>query len=147
APLLPDRFAVIAIRDGTLRNLNDVHQPPRFVTWSQPVTSPLPIDPLADPGTPTWLTSFDAAEAAGMAVRIPLAAGAAPIDTLLVVGVRGGPAALADLLAAHGFTGGLEVLPDGAPTNNSDTVRAAHSSTAQSDAARAVLGGGTPPAP
>jgi hypothetical protein len=91
-----------------------------------------------DPGM-LWMVDFDAAEAAGMALRItippallaPLGPG---IDSLLVFGVAASLGAantasqLADLLDAHHYTDGLEFLRYGTPTNNTDDRRAGYSS-------------------
>src|SRR5262249_49425392 len=93
-------------------------------------------DQLAvDPGM-AWMIDFDAAEAAGMALRttIPPDTLAAGIDSLVVFGVTGSRAVadtatqLADLLDAHHYTDGLEFLRFGTPTNNTDDRRAGYDS-------------------
>ncbi|MER7457933.1 hypothetical protein [Micromonospora sp. NPDC126480] len=79
-----------------------------------------------------WMFDYERALAAGMAVTVPLtgdAAGALErVETLLVVGVaeRYEPLAAADeldrLLAAHARTDGLAFVPQGTPTNNTDST-------------------------
>ena len=83
-----------------------------------------------------WMIDFDEAEAAGMALRIPVPAAtlSAGLDSLVVFGVVGGSTVaqtadqLADLLDAHHYTDGLEFLRPGTPTNNTDDRRAGYSS-------------------
>ena len=76
-----------------------------------------------------WMIDKDAAEAAGLLVRLPLPAGTAQVDRLIVLGVSGSldaPAAsarLAELLVNHHYSRGLEVLPVGTPTNNTAVDR------------------------
>jgi hypothetical protein len=157
ADLLPDRFAVVAIGGQTFRASGPAVTPggagapmaPRFVTWGAPVPSTLPYALLGETGAASWLSDFAAAEANGMAVRVSLAPGDAPVEALLVVGVRGGTAGdgLGELLSAHAFSSGAELLADGAPTNNSREVRAAHGADQQAAAARAHLPGGATPPP
>jgi hypothetical protein len=80
-----------------------------------------------------WMVDFNEAEAKGMALRItvPPASLAAGLDSLLVFGVAtsltgtAAAAQLASLLDAHHYTDGLEFLPFGTPTNNTDARRAA----------------------
>ena len=83
-----------------------------------------------------WMVDFDAAEAAGMALRIPIPAAllAAGLDSLVVFGSAAATSAadtaaqLAQLLDAHHYTDGLEFLPLGTPTNNTADRRAGYSS-------------------
>jgi len=147
ARLLPDRFAVVPIRGQRIMASGRVA--PRFVIWGAPVPATLPYPLLGAAGEASWLSDFAVAEANGMAVRVPLAPGAAPVQGLLVVGVRGGSAgdSLGELLGAHAFSSGAELLNDGAPTNNSGAVRAAHSVARQAEAAHAQLSGGAVPPP
>ncbi|MER6850129.1 hypothetical protein AB0A81_28580 [Streptomyces flaveolus] len=99
------------------------------------------LDPAADVSTvpdhlppvnasTAWLTDFEAARAAGMALILDLPAGPARgrLDRVLVYGVRekAGPEAAAEdltsLLEAHAATSGLSWLPPGTPTNNTDDL-------------------------
>ncbi|MGW4873928.1 hypothetical protein [Streptomyces chartreusis] len=155
ADLLPDRFAVVAISGQTFRARSPAvtaggagaSTAPHFVTWGAPVPSALPYALLGETSAASWLSDFAVAEANGMAVRVPLTPGEAPVEGLLVVGVRGGTASedLDELLSAHAFSSGAELLADGAPTNNSREVRAAHGADQQAAAAQAHLSGGTTP--
>jgi hypothetical protein len=139
---LPDRFAVIAYAGGEPINLAPAGQPPRHVSWGSAVNGELTLEALQEPGAADWMTDPDTAIAAGMAMRIEVPESAPPIEQLLVVGVRSAAADLAGLLEAHAYTGGLEILADGTPTNNSDTVRAAHSPRHDAEVAAALLDGG-----
>ena len=139
ARLLPDRFAVVAFAAGEPVDLAPAGRPARFVTWAEPVADPLPVPALQDGGAASWATDLAEAVAAGMAVAIDVPASVPPIEELVVVGVRTGPGDLADLLDAHAFSLGLEVLADGASTNNSASIRAAHSARRDSDAAAALV--------
>jgi len=106
--------------------------------------------PPVDPGL-SWLMDFAAAEAAGMALRLPLPAGTGTIDQLVVVGVKSSmdPAAsatrLAGLLDAHHYTHGLSFLPPGTPTNNTPTDKAGWSSRPAPEAAFDIEIGGSEP--
>ena len=76
-----------------------------------------------------WTVDFDAALDAGMAIRIPTSDLPPRISTLLVYGARHDrkpldeAAELFDLFDAHRFRRGLDVVPQGTPTNNSDAGR------------------------
>ncbi|HEY7075037.1 MAG TPA: hypothetical protein VH418_06700, partial [Solirubrobacteraceae bacterium] len=78
-----------------------------------------------------WMVDFDAAVEAGMAVRMPWeppAGGPRFATEVIVFGVRADNSAaeaeLAALLDAQRFTSGVEIVPPGTPTNNTDTVSA-----------------------
>ncbi len=78
-----------------------------------------------------WLVDFEAAEALGMALRLPLTG---PVDLLLVSGVRGadasaGAAELGGLLDAQRYSAGLGFLLPETPTNNSEAVPSGWSGT------------------
>ena len=83
-----------------------------------------------------WMTDFNEAESAGMALRIaiPPAVLSAGLDSLVVFGVvRSLTVAetanqLADLFDAHHYTDGLAFVRPGTPTNNTDDRRAGYSS-------------------
>jgi hypothetical protein len=134
--LLPDHWHVIGLTDGAERfhvegspipDSLDVSFGPPGVGAND---SDLPFD-----GSSRWLVDFDAAVAAGMAVRIPLDNPDAPIDQLFVLGVgaqvapEDAAARLEGALLAHQFTNGLGFLPPGTPTNNTTSGRSAFSST------------------
>jgi len=77
-----------------------------------------------------WLADYAEAERIGMAVTVPLPVAGAKVDRLVVYGVRrslqpkDAPAALTSLLDAHRCGRGLAFLPQGTPTNNTETDRA-----------------------
>jgi hypothetical protein len=135
ARLLPDRWIALLQSGSTVTQVvgADIVRP--LAVGPDPTLAPtavpdnqLPIDPGMK-----WMIDFNEAEAKGMALRItvPPASLAAGLDRLLVFGVAtsltGAAAAaeLATLLDAHHYTDGLEFLPFGTPTNNTDARRAA----------------------
>ena len=139
AQLMPDRW---------IATLHSFAQPLLQAT-GRDIVRPLAVGPdpqkAASPTTPAdgesvqvdegmkWMVDFDAAEAAGMALRmtIPPAVMTNGIAFLFVFGVAKslGPvdsaSQLAGLLDAHHYTDGLEFLRYGTPTNNTDDRRAA----------------------
>ncbi|GAB3443169.1 hypothetical protein GCM10027517_21270 [Phycicoccus ginsengisoli] len=117
--LLPDRFAVVLLAQGEPVNVSSTS--PTFITWGQPIPPTVEVPLLASADTATWMTDLDTAAATGLAIRIPLPTSAPVIDELIVVGLRSGstPADLADLLEHHVYGAGIELLPEGVPTNNS----------------------------
>ena len=137
ARLLPDRWYVIMRR--TIEYVTRV--------WSAPVQANLSMAPnlvnledtkdvreLLKKQNLWWMVDFDEAVAAGMGVRIPWDATIKdPVSELLVIGVRDGKSKTTDemnqLLQAHRFTEGLEFIPQGTPTNNTETVKAGFKET------------------
>ncbi len=128
ARLLPDAWTVVLDR-GTSR----------IVRQGSAIDGDLNV--MLDPGGGTafpagstvdagmqWMVDFDAAVAAGMAVRVPLdrVARSEGFDRIIVYGVRSGSgdasAALAALLEAHHYSDGLAFVPQGMPTNNTSDV-------------------------
>jgi hypothetical protein len=135
AAALPDRWVVLGYRGGRevvrrfgapIPEVVQVGPSPDATVPSAPDGAQAPVeDGLA------WLVDFDAAERAGMGVRVPLsdADAVTGFDRLLVLGVSASrdPAAsvteLARVLDGHRYTRGLGFLPPGAPTNNTDASR------------------------
>ena len=123
ARLLPDRWvAVAAMQDGSVLS-----------AMSRPLAEPLETGP--SPEGMAWMTEFAAAEKAGMAIVIRnLPAGIDVVQRLRVVGVRGtlNPAEsqieLQQLIRAHQFTRGFELVAPGTPTNSLPGARAGYSS-------------------
>jgi hypothetical protein len=87
-----------------------------------------------------WLVDFDAAVAAGMALRIPITSAErrSGFDRVLVYGLApgagkgaagagGSVADLAGLLAAHHYSDGLAFVPQGSPTRNTADAPSAYS--------------------
>jgi hypothetical protein len=143
ARLLPDQW-MVRLYDATLELVHE--------TYSLPIAPNLPMAPvLSAQGTeakhPTtgkrlsapegflhqqgllWTIDFEEAERVGMALRIPIAKVPDPVGALLVLGVRpereadAEGAALDALLEAHWYTDGLDLTPQGTPTNNTDHGR------------------------
>ena len=117
---MPDRWLVIGWQGTTVV----AHR------ISEPVARDLPVDaPREDTPLHEWLTSFEKAAAMGMAVTLDFATATERLDLLLAVGLRRGTspddtAAEVDrLLGAHRYTGGLEFLAQGTPTNNTPQTR------------------------
>ncbi len=79
-----------------------------------------------------WMIDYERALEAGMAITIPLTGDAVQatdqVDVLLVVGVmkdmdpKAASADLAQLLGIHARTTGLAFVPQGTPTNNTESV-------------------------
>lgn len=132
ARLLPDRFTVVAVQgtDSTSKVGN-------------PIAATVPVALYADDGSDLkvvngvkvaagreWLVDYAEAERIGMAVTVTLKRPGVRVDRLLVFGVRVSldPAAaaseLAALLDAHRCGDGLAFVPQGTPTNNTETDRA-----------------------
>jgi hypothetical protein len=135
ARLLPDRWIALLQSGSTVTQVvgADIVRP--LAVGPDPTLAPtgVPDDQLPiDPGM-KWMVDFNEAEAKGMALRItvPPASLAAGLNSLLVFGVAtsltgtAAAAQLASLLDAHHYTDGLELLPFGTPTNNTDARRAA----------------------
>lgn len=77
-----------------------------------------------------WLVDFDAAVAAGMALRIPVAEAQrqAGFDRVLVYGLCDAAAgSLAGLLDAHHYWDGLSFAPQGSPTRNTSEAPSGYS--------------------
>ena len=80
-----------------------------------------------------WMFDYDVAVERGMAITVDLAGktGLTEVTTLLVLGVDAtdpdtGAKNLAELLAAHQRAGDFAFVPQGTPTNNTDSVAAGY---------------------
>lgn len=132
ARLLPDRWIVSLYQHNQLVVTKEGKAIPRKLAISPDLAAtgapPKTIGDLLQAQGLAWMREFEAAEEAGMAVRIPLGdqfSSREPLD-LFVVGARSGETSedvaqqLAELLAAHHWTHGVDFVPRGTPTNNSD---------------------------
>jgi hypothetical protein len=137
--LLPDRFIVCAYDDeGTATRQAGANIADGLTLGPSPVGG----DPATDPGL-KWMRDFDQAVTQGLGIRVPITAALAAngFARVLVLGVKStlDPALAAKTLGAaldaHHYTDGLELLPIGTPTNNSDGVTSAYTT---SDPAYAV---------
>ena len=123
AALLPDRWLAVARTDTGERAAVS-----NLVAEDLAVT----VDPAAPADTLRWLTEFDTALAAGMAVRIPLpdAAVLPTVRQLVVVGAcasldgAAAAAALTALIDAHHYTDGVAFMTPGTATNTLADPRA-----------------------
>jgi hypothetical protein len=140
---LPDRWVAIAYRADT----------PVVTAWGAPIPDPLPTGPAphadseahggalpaVDAGM-RWMVDFDAAEANGMGLRIPLTEEQARygFERLVVIGIKASADAqataglLAELLDAHHYTNGLALVAQNVPTNNTAEASSGYSSSGDS---------------
>ena len=101
----------------------------------QVAPAPTSGGPLSDPGL-NWLTDFNTAIQAGMAFRIALTpAQQNGFTRIVVLGLKtqlhaaDSAARLGNLLQAHHYTDGLELLALNTPTNNTESVSSGFSSS------------------
>ena len=139
ARLLPDRWIAVVQSGGQAvlaASGRDIVRP--LAVGPDPKAAPTNAsnEELAIDAGMQWMVDFDAAETAGMALRIqiPAALLAAGLDSLVVFGSAAATGAadtaaqVAQLLDAHHYTDGLQFLPLGTPTNNTVDRRAGYSS-------------------
>ncbi|HEU5060202.1 MAG TPA: hypothetical protein VFU21_26905, partial [Kofleriaceae bacterium] len=132
--LLPDRWLVIGQRSGAVvaRATGATIREPLALGFD-PHASPeaevdISGDGLALDDELAWTVDFDRAVDCGMGLRVPLSDDDARLgfDRVLVVGVKSSLApeeaagALERLLDGHHYTGGLALVAQGTPTNNTD---------------------------
>ncbi len=124
--LLPKRWLAVGYLDGEAL----------FVEHGELIPDKLRFAPFQMDGPEDvhrWMVNFDAALRVGMAIEVKLKGSKQRIineglDELIVVGTRldEKPGALAqaleDNLQAHYFVRGFDFLPQGTPTNNTETV-------------------------
>lgn len=123
---LPDRWIATAYRDGRKIGTAEGGLIARPLAAGP---SPVAAAGTTDPGM-LWMVDFAAAQTAGMGLVMSLDPALADrIDLLLVAGVRGSETALSsaatwtDLLDAHRYTWGLDLIAVGTPTNNTTGER------------------------
>ena len=135
ARTLPDRFYVRIEQDGAAPATVHGHVIPdelRIGLVDRDELAALQIEgddlPPIDESL-RWLVDYAEAERVGMAVTVPLPVPGRPVRRLLVYGVRAAldPLAAASrlehLITSHRFTRGADFVPQGTPTNNTDSVR------------------------
>jgi len=125
--VLPERWIVVGYQGNAAGQVLAVGP---LIANSLPLgPAPQGPGPGADDGM-RWVTDFDRAVQAGMAFRITLTGPQTRgFNRIVVLGLRSNLRSadsvkrLSTLLEAHHYTDGLELLPHGAPTNNTDDVR------------------------
>ena len=137
ADALPDAWTVVLVsgnrktthQGGPISSTLAMSLTP--ITGASPPTNPFPPGSPVDAGL-QWLTDFNAALAAGMALKIPLTADqrARGFDRIFVYGLRtaaaGGSAEFGALLDAHHYTDGFALVTQGSPTKNSSDASSAY---------------------
>jgi len=153
ARALPDAFVVIGYQNGrVVFEAQGKPVPARLVAGPDPSATPAEqIQHDADgelviPEAMRWMVDFDAAIDVGLGLKIPLDPERvdlnAPIDRVLALGVRlsededEGRKTLEELLTHHRFgRSGFAFVPQGSPTNNTESEGTAYSRAEDADAA------------
>jgi hypothetical protein len=124
---LPERWIVLGYQGNAAGQVLAV---------GPPIPDSLAMGPAPDGSGPSqddglrWITDFDRAVQVGMGFRIPLTSEQQRgFNRVVVLGLNSGLAPVTaterfrDLLEAHHYTDGLELLAHNTPTNNTDQVR------------------------
>ena len=133
---LPDRWLAIGARNGRPSKTVWGALIPAVVAIGPDPSTPPPAPGAALPAIPVdpgmaWTVDFAEAERKGMGIRMPLDAdeAAGGFDRLIVVGLKGslndpvaGATELGEIVNAHHFTWGCGFVPQGTPTNNTESV-------------------------
>ena len=131
ARLLPERLGVVGyVNEAVFGPFWGALIPDDLPLAPGPVDTEGPLDGRALLSAQGLAWTYDLAEAerAGMALRIDLEAAGVPVrrgfTELIAIGARTGDQhdALAGLLDAHRYTHGLDLIPQGTPTNRTDTA-------------------------
>lgn len=129
--LLPDRFVAIAEQDGGKATAVGAVVPPEVITGllSDDGTPWVDVKGVKVPQGAEWICDYDRAVQIGLGITVPLQQPGAAVKRLYVVGVRGsmGPdessEEVASVLLAHRCTRGLAFVPQGTPSNNTESDR------------------------
>jgi hypothetical protein len=141
ARMLPDRFVAVLIQgDQRVQLIGSSISPEVIVGLLANDGSALVTTPsgVKVPAGAEWLADYDQAVAIGLGITFQLPRPNQPIDQLFVFGVRSSldpdqtRVALEDQLQSHLCTRGLAIVPQGTPTNNTETDRADWQSRAAS---------------
>lgn len=138
--VLPDRWMLVGYRGGmeVLRAAGGPIREPLALGFdphgSEDAVVDVSGDGLALDDELMWAVDFERALDAGMALRVSVTSADRRLgfDRVFVVGVKASLSpeesaiALERLLAAHHYTGGLELIAQGTPTNNTDESRAGY---------------------
>jgi len=152
ARALPDAFVIIGIQNGRVVFKEQARPVPARVVVGPDPSAPLdeqihhePDGELYVPEGMRWMVDFDAAIEVGLGIRISLENRdgydpALPIDRLLALGIRLADDAdqaqqtLEELLTHHRFgRAGFAFVPQGSPTNNTETDGTAFSRSEDAD--------------
>ena len=138
--VLPDRWVAIGYRGDAAR----------VTAWGKSIPETVAVGPnpgstgpFGNNGLPPvdegmkWITDFDTAESIGMGLRIPITAedAQAGFDRIVVLGLKASWDApttagrLGELFDAHHYTGGLALIEQHVPTNNTADTSAGYRST------------------
>lgn len=130
AEALPSAWTVVTLNATAVATFRGSAIVPGLAVSLTPPATAFPPGSPVDAGM-QWMVDFDAAVAAGMAIKIPLTADQwlAGFERIFVYGLRAenaqgndgaasGSGALTALLNDHHYTDGLSLVPQGAPTNN-----------------------------
>jgi hypothetical protein len=123
--LLPDRWVATAFANGVAVAVVQGKDIKKDLAIGPDLDAAVTIkddEPAIDDGM-RWMIDFNAAEGAGMALRMTLPSPA--VDVLLVTGVAAGDqsTAMTSQLDAHRYTDGLAFIPPASPSNNSAAGR------------------------
>ncbi len=144
--VLPDRFVAVLFSGTQRMTSTGALIPDDLVLGPDPLQSEglLTRDPATGRITIDedlkWLVDFDRAVELGMALRVPLAPpwDALAIERLVVLGLKASAGApqgrqfVESLFESHRYSRGMSILPQGSPTNNTDSAASGY--TTSSDA-------------
>lgn len=126
--------------DAELRSIHGA----AFDTFTDDEKAERYVEYLAGRSETKWLFDFEEAVRVGMGFKVDVSQAIhdSGLDRLFVLGVKlgaagaEGQAVLEELLAHHHFgEGGLSILPQGTPTNNTENSKSGHTETEDADAA------------
>lgn len=158
--VLPERLVLLGYRNGK-KVVEEVGNPIPATVIAGPDPSAPPADQLRPDGDDVsvgspmrWITDFDEAVRIGMGFRVPLAADDVRqgFDRMLVLGVKlsadheDGKELLETLLTHHQTgSAGFSIVPQGTPTNNTESRDSGFSETEDADDSFDLVLGQTPP--
>jgi hypothetical protein len=132
ADALPDAWTVVLIAGGKSSIYRGGPMTPSLAVNLTPNAGAFPAGSSVDAGL-QWMVDFNAAVAAGMALRIPLTAAqrSGGFDQIFVYGLRStdntANQTFARLLDAHHYTDGFALVPPGSATNNTPDAPSSYS--------------------
>ena len=143
-PILPDRFSVVLVRGASIRWVHGNYVPDDLPLGPDPLQAENflrrgPDGKLQISGDLRWLIDFTSAEASGMGIRVALTDEdwVLGFDRVLVFGARWSSpvsessALVAKLFENHRYSRGLSIVPQGAPTNNTEEAVSGRTTAAE----------------